>query len=322
MEGGPPCFPRDSPCPAVLGSSRHGGRLPFAYGALTPYGRPSQVVRLDRGPTRGSHRSRRAIPSTPRRHRRWAVPPPRFGLRPFRSPLLRASRLISCPRGTEMFQFPRCASAPPMCSADGDGTPSRRVPPFGHPRIKACVRLPEAFRSLPRPSSAQGTEASTVRPSLPLGRPPRAPPRSARPSPPAHARSRGRACRPASPRGSGSSPTTAPPALRRFPALPIAPGTPGSPDMPCLFVPRALPTRTIPARSGSARCPSPRVLCARLLPSALVKVQPFGGHGRNRTADLLLAKQALCPTELRPQRIRALHAGPRRRRSDPNGRNT
>ena len=177
MEGGPPSFPRDSPCPAVLGSSRHGGRLPFAYGALTPYGRPSQVVRLDRGPTRGSHRSRRAIPSTPRRHRRWAVPPPRFGLRPFRSPLLRASRLISCPRGTEMFQFPRCASRPPMCSAAGDGTPSRRVAPFGDPRIKACVRLPEAYRSLPRPSSAQGTEASTVRPSLPWP-PPRIPPRS------------------------------------------------------------------------------------------------------------------------------------------------
>ena len=29
-----------------------------------------------------------------------------------------------------------------------------RVPPFGHPRIKACLRLPEAFRRSPRPSSA------------------------------------------------------------------------------------------------------------------------------------------------------------------------
>jgi hypothetical protein len=29
----------------------------------------------------------------------------RFGLLPFRSPLLRASRLISLPRATEMFQF-------------------------------------------------------------------------------------------------------------------------------------------------------------------------------------------------------------------------
>src|SRR5688572_7360288 len=34
----------------------------------------------------------------------------RFGLRPFRSPLLRESRLISLPPGTEMFQFPGFAS--------------------------------------------------------------------------------------------------------------------------------------------------------------------------------------------------------------------
>ena len=34
----------------------------------------------------------------------------RFGLYRFRSPLLSASRLISLPRGTEMFQFPRFAS--------------------------------------------------------------------------------------------------------------------------------------------------------------------------------------------------------------------
>ncbi len=34
----------------------------------------------------------------------------RFGLFPFRSPLLRESRLISFPAGTEMFQFPAFAS--------------------------------------------------------------------------------------------------------------------------------------------------------------------------------------------------------------------
>ena len=31
---------------------------------------------------------------------------PRFRLSPVRSPLLRASQLISLPQGTEMFQFP------------------------------------------------------------------------------------------------------------------------------------------------------------------------------------------------------------------------
>ncbi len=40
-----------------------------------------------------------------------------------------------------------------------------RVPPFGYPRINACKRLPEAFRSLLRPSSPASAKASTVCPS-------------------------------------------------------------------------------------------------------------------------------------------------------------
>ena len=39
----------------------------------------------------------------------------------------------------------------------------RRVSPFGYPRLNACLRLPEAFRSLPRPSSAISAMASTLR---------------------------------------------------------------------------------------------------------------------------------------------------------------
>jgi hypothetical protein len=38
------------------------------------------------------------------------------------------------------------------------------VAPFGYLRISACLRLPEAFRSLPRPSSTLSAKASTVRP--------------------------------------------------------------------------------------------------------------------------------------------------------------
>ncbi len=44
-----------------------------------------------------------------------------------------------------------------------------RVSPFGHLRITAYVRLPEAFRSLSRPSSPVRAKASTVRP-FPLDR--------------------------------------------------------------------------------------------------------------------------------------------------------
>ena len=42
----------------------------------------------------------------------------------------------------------------------------RRVAPFGNPGITACVQLPQAYRSLPRPSSPLGAKASTVRPWL------------------------------------------------------------------------------------------------------------------------------------------------------------
>jgi hypothetical protein len=49
----------------------------------------------------------RAGPTTPLQHHQQAVPLQRFGLIPFRSPLLRKSLLLSFPRGTEMFQFPR-----------------------------------------------------------------------------------------------------------------------------------------------------------------------------------------------------------------------
>ena len=40
----------------------------------------------------------------------------------------------------------------------------RWVAPFGNLRIKTCLRLPEAYRSLPRPSSLSFAKASTVRP--------------------------------------------------------------------------------------------------------------------------------------------------------------
>jgi hypothetical protein len=39
-----------------------------------------------------------------------------------------------------------------------------RVAPFGNPRIIVCLPLPEAYRSLPRPSSPSGAKASIVCP--------------------------------------------------------------------------------------------------------------------------------------------------------------
>jgi hypothetical protein len=123
----------------------------FAYGAVTPCGRPFQTCSATQLPV-----TRR--PATP-------VPPGDwFRLLPVRSPLLGESRLISLPRPTEMFQFRRC---PPLCLSIQQrvtGHYASRVSPFGHPRIYACLRLPEAFRSLPRPSSAPDAQASAACP--------------------------------------------------------------------------------------------------------------------------------------------------------------
>ena len=80
------------------------------------------------------------------------------GLVRVRSPLLTESRLISFPRGTEMFQFPRFASATYVFSCR---YPYGWVSPFGHLRITECSHLPEAFRRVPRPSSPLVAKAST-----------------------------------------------------------------------------------------------------------------------------------------------------------------
>ena len=94
--------------------------MTFAYGALTLCG-----ARFHNASAR--HRfgnsSRRLSPSqvgptTPSQHRRQAVPLRRFRLFPFRSPLLRESLLLSFPRGTEMFQFPRFPP-PGLCVQPG-----------------------------------------------------------------------------------------------------------------------------------------------------------------------------------------------------------
>src|SRR6266850_3917729 len=87
-----------------------------------------------------------------------------FRLIPFRSPLLRESRFLSLPGGTEMSHFPPLASFRLCIQRTMTGHDSRRVPPFGHPRVEACLRLTEAYRSLPRPSSPSRAKASTMCP--------------------------------------------------------------------------------------------------------------------------------------------------------------
>ena len=87
-----------------------------------------------------------------------------FGLFRFRSPLLSESRFLSFPSGTEMVHFPEFALA---CLCIQQVVPRVCLGGFPHSEISgynACVRLTEAYRSLPRPSSPVSAKASTVRP--------------------------------------------------------------------------------------------------------------------------------------------------------------
>ncbi len=90
----PPASTGISRAPAYSGTTTP-PYSPFAYGTLTLYGPPFQA----RSATLSD--GSRCGPTTPRTRKG-----PRFGLFPFRSPLLRKSHLIPLPPGTEMFQFP------------------------------------------------------------------------------------------------------------------------------------------------------------------------------------------------------------------------
>jgi hypothetical protein len=73
-------------------------------------------------------------PTTPITQRLLAMTRDRFGLFPFRSPLLRESRLLSLPVGTEMFHFPTlpppalCVQAGAMGHYAPSGFPIRKSP--------------------------------------------------------------------------------------------------------------------------------------------------------------------------------------------------
>src|SRR5690606_4062699 len=82
------------------------------------------------------------------------------GLVPFRSSLLRESRLISFPPVTEMFQFTGCARCSYLSSAT-----YRRSCGVRHSEIagsQVVCHLTDAYRRLPRLSSPSTAKASTI----------------------------------------------------------------------------------------------------------------------------------------------------------------
>ena len=62
-----------------------------------------------------------------------------------------------------MFHFPGCPPLRLCIHLRVTRHYPSRVPPFGNPRINAYLRLPLAYRSLSRPSSAISAMASTLR---------------------------------------------------------------------------------------------------------------------------------------------------------------
>ena len=123
--------------------------LVFNYGTITLFGPPFQTVDL----TSTFH----IVALLPRQDKSR-----RFGLVRVRSPLLTESILFIFLRLLRCFTSPRVAL--PVLCIHLDVTPYYRcrVSPFGYLRIKACVPLPEAFRSLLRPSSPDDAKASII----------------------------------------------------------------------------------------------------------------------------------------------------------------
>jgi hypothetical protein len=141
-----------------------GSRRAFAYGAFTLYGDGFHRLPLTRRfvTSRPLCGTIKTGPTTPEWKRPQAVAPSRFGLFPFRSPLLRESMFLSFPPATKMFQF---AGLPPPPYVFRWGYPRITTGGFPHSEIpgsKLGQQLPGAYRSRPRPSSAPSAKASIV----------------------------------------------------------------------------------------------------------------------------------------------------------------
>ena len=131
----------------VLRNNTH--TFTYVYRAFTVFGRPFQC--------RSTSRPRACVlPYNPVVHAQ------RFGLFPFRSPLLGESSLF--------LRVLRCFSSPgslliTYVFSDGYvGMPPRGFPHSDILGSNGRTHLTEAFRSVPRPSSAVSTKASTMRP--------------------------------------------------------------------------------------------------------------------------------------------------------------
>ena len=123
--------------------------LSFTYGTLTLCGRLSHAVQLDSADLDASPNPKEQCPLV------W--PPPR-------------SLATTCGISVDVFSCPyldvSVQGVPHLTLFDSDKVDTvlpYRVSPFGNLRINAYVPLPEAYRSLSRPSSAPDAKAFPLR---------------------------------------------------------------------------------------------------------------------------------------------------------------
>lgn len=138
-----PPIHREYPIPTTQGAVHIFSLL--AYGTITLYRGTFQCTsaQVQRRLDRPKHHISHMLP--------YGI---QFALHPFRSPLLRVSQLISFPADTKMLHF----SALPFLNGIHQMVLEVLLGNLG---IKDCLRLPQAFRRLPRPSSASRAKLST-----------------------------------------------------------------------------------------------------------------------------------------------------------------
>jgi hypothetical protein len=168
--------------------------------------------------------------------------------------------------------------------------PKGRVSPFGNPRIRGCSHLPAAYRRVPRPSSPLSTKASTKRPSCACSK------KSSHAGENARRRSSRNGAR-------GPARTTRADLMRNRCR---STRRPSRGKVPCVDRPRPVKTYSRCPRARAATCrPNDAVRYPltniRPLPTQrTIHRRHDGGAGRDRTDDLLLAKQALSQLSYSP----------------------
>jgi hypothetical protein len=150
LRGGPRGFRPGFPCPAVLRNlSRKAMR--FHLRGRCPLWRDVPVTsanaRLCNFPTRRQTDQDR--PYNTRVTTTAVLASHRFGLFPFRSPLLRESRFLSFPPVTKMFQFTGLPPRALCIQARVRAHYHAQVSPFGHPGIKGWSAPTPGFSQPP-----------------------------------------------------------------------------------------------------------------------------------------------------------------------------